>query len=236
MKKKLLLISAAVLTISVLLTVPSHSVQIYSSGPPDENSGDSMPQWIILANDFTLACTAEIDEIRFYAVDNGFGGFSRDVGWRIYEDNAGMPGAIIDEGVATAGAAVDHGWGGIYTSYLMTLSIDTVTLDPGTYWLGLHDGSFQSTQGYSLMLWEASAGGSSNYVPYHQEYLGGAGWGSWAAGSGEYNYAFKLFGLPILQGDFDDDIDVDGLDLSKIITGSETLDPSIFAQEFGQSY
>jgi hypothetical protein len=52
---------------------------------------------------------------------------------------------------------------------------------------------------------------------------------------GRWGTRFGSFVFSLCEGDFDNDGDVDGSDLSELISGNKTLDLDVFAMEFGRN-
>lgn len=134
-----------ILPVTFLLAISAQAALIYDNGAPNSSSGNEFTQWI-QAEDFTLASPANIEAIRFWAFPSGGTGYAGSITWRVYNDVAGAPGAVLYSGSAAV-TPVNEGpnaFGG-YTQWRFDINTGTLALGAGTYWLGLHNGPLSTT-------------------------------------------------------------------------------------------
>ncbi|MBI5083208.1 MAG: PEP-CTERM sorting domain-containing protein [Acidobacteria bacterium] len=98
----------------LLLAISAQAALIYDNGAPTTGGGNEFARWI-QAEDFTLGSATNIEAFRFWAFQFGGTGYTGSITWRIYNDVAGAPGAVL------------------------------FSLGAGTYWLGLHNGLLSTT-------------------------------------------------------------------------------------------
>jgi hypothetical protein len=174
----------------VILVSGAHAGLIYNNGGPNGDNGNEMTQFI-QAEDFSFASPQTITDIRFwgFTIDYapGPGKYYGSITWQIYSDDSGKPGAILDSGLAVP---IQTYLNNIYygPSYQFDFSIGPHTLDPGTYWLGLHNGPLTETENL-YFYWETTelnntSIGEQYYIPYS---------GPWETNDGGYEHAFQLY-------------------------------------------
>ncbi len=119
-------------------TVSAQSV-LYNNGAPAA-SGDLINATRLLSDDFALASSVSVNQIRFFAA--GFTGaptgYSGTFNWAILLDNAGTPGAVLASGIANPTPVPFSVIGGFAISQF-DFSIASLLLGPGTYRLQLQD-------------------------------------------------------------------------------------------------
>jgi len=168
-----------------LLLVPAlWAGLIYDNGAPDGQTGNEMTEWI-QAEDFTLAAPTTLTGVRFWAFPYG-GTYAGSIAWRIYADNSGEPGAVVDFGVVVPTRVYDHDALGV-PSYQHDFAL-SVALGAGTYWLGLHNGLLTETTRLDYY-WEttgsnATLTGQEDHTPFDT--------GGWLGN--EQEHAFQLYG------------------------------------------
>jgi hypothetical protein len=145
---RLLLPTALALSVA---THASAQTVVYDNGGPNGVAGNEMALWI-QAENFTFGTTSTFDQIRFWDIE--YAGYSpTDFTWWIFSDNAGTPGAIDATGTATpVREAQGQGCCG-FDRYQNDLFIASLTLGPGNYWLGLHEGT---SYDYRFIYWETT--------------------------------------------------------------------------------
>ncbi len=112
---------------------------VYNNGAPDHVSGNEMTQWI-QTEDFTLTSSETIGAVKFWDFQNS-NSYNGSISWFVYADNSGLPGSVLDEGnVAATRTRTGKMVLGSYTEYVNNFSTGNITLGPGTYHLGLHNG------------------------------------------------------------------------------------------------
>lgn len=151
MMKKLArgLAAAGALTVSCAV----QAAVIYDNGAPDLISGSEMTAYL-QSEDFTLGAATTITGIHFWSIDSGLADGT--ISWQIYSDNLGDPGSILASGntavTRTAtGNALFFG-----TEYANDFGIAALSLGPGTYHLGLHNGALSVTNRLEFY-WETTA-------------------------------------------------------------------------------
>jgi hypothetical protein len=154
-----LVVALACVTIPAPLTASSFTDPIiYDNGAPNGLSGDEMTHWIE-ADDFSISSKREVIGFTFWAFIQSGGTYMGSIVWEVYGDNGNNPGTTLYSGTAiprqTFFANTDSG-----PSYEFDLSIPAISLDPGTYWLGLHNGPLDSDL-RSGMFWESTDPNSS---------------------------------------------------------------------------
>jgi hypothetical protein len=134
---------AAALVASVATRATAQAV-VYDNGGPNQASGNEMSDWI-QAENFTFGSSATFNQIRFWDIEAPPGYSGNGISWWIFtNDGLGNPGAILYNGTATpTRQATGNSLGGYgtYVEFQNDLSIGSLTLGPGSYWLGLHEGN-----------------------------------------------------------------------------------------------
>ena len=156
---------------------------LFDGGAPDLANGNEMTGWI-QAEDFTLGEMVTVETVRFWSFEQP-GVSETACDYVIYADNAG-PGTPIASGVVTLTKTLTGRQAyGYYEWDNECVLADPVTLDPGTYWLGLH---MTSACIPVSMYWET---GSPGFGMTGRESAGcsGAGWND-----NGYQHAFQLYG------------------------------------------
>lgn len=158
---------------------------VYDNGSPNGVSGNEMTEWI-QAEDFTLGATTDIGGIRFWDVQ-GSPGYGGSISWFIFGNAGGVPGATLFQGIATPtrtaqGTGV-NGMARFQNDFAVMLS-----LGPGTYWLGLHNGPTTTTTRQEFY-WETTNGNATATGREDQTPFGDNGWSS----NGQ-EHAFQLMG------------------------------------------
>jgi hypothetical protein len=174
---------AAGLVISVA-TLASAQTVVYDNGPPTYVNGNEMSAWL-QAEDFTFGANTTFNQIRFWDAEIA-GAYTGAFDWWIFANNGGMPGTILYNGT-TAATRTDLGIDPFFPSYEIfqnDVFISSLTLGPGTYWLGLHDaGSYDVRR---EIYWEWT---NPNATTPGMESFGGT-MNNWASNDAEH--AFQL--------------------------------------------
>ena len=179
---KHLLTAALVLSVA---TLASAQTVVYDNGPPTYVNGNEMSFWL-QAEDFTFVTGNSFNQIRFWDAELG-GAYTGAFDWWVFDNSGGTPGTILYSGT-TAATRTDLGIDPnplfpqfeIFQNDLFTPSI---TLGPGTYWLGLHDAGTYDFRG---IYWETT---NPNGTATGHESLGGT-MNNWFDNSQEH--AFQL--------------------------------------------
>ena|SRR5215469_13874335 len=162
----------------------------YSSGIPQIGAGNEMTGWI-QANGFYFNNTTTFQEINFWDIETS-GGYSGSITWQIYsDDSSGLPGTVLFSGIATP---MHTGTGNIRYPYYENdnvISVGSVTLDAGGYWLGLHNGPLTTTTPDNEFYWEDT---TVLTAPIGEEQGAPFGGGNWAS-NGE-QHAFEIITVP----------------------------------------
>jgi hypothetical protein len=160
---------------------------LYSSGPPNEEDGNEMTEWI-QANSFTLSSAATVSSVEFWSIVNtSAGGYNGSISWSIYANSGGAPGATVASGNTSSVSitATGNTVTGL-TEFDNTFSIGSVSLAAGSYWLGLHNGPL-SDQTRDEYYWEATSSnigtaGEESIAPFTGGFATNSTW-----------HAFNLF-------------------------------------------
>ncbi|MCX6626749.1 MAG: PEP-CTERM sorting domain-containing protein [Candidatus Solibacter sp.] len=143
------------------LATTVQAATIISNGAPDHTGtayGANMSE-LLVAEDFTLAGTFDISNIRFWSLQLAAADYRGSAYWAIFDDNAGTPGSILQGNVAATVAAAATGFatGFGYAEYVFNIPV-SFQLTAGTYWLALHNGAISDGTA-AEMLWSNSATG-----------------------------------------------------------------------------
>ena len=162
------------------------AAQVYNNGAPNAANGNEMTEWI-QAEDFTLPTTTDITGVRFWAFDQFVTSYQGSIVWTLYGNGGTNPGAILDRNNLVPTRVFDHNTP-FGPSYQYDFGTGGVTLGPGTYWLGLHNGPLTTTSRENTY-WEttdpnATTRGNEDITPFDDA--------SWSNNGQEH--AFELFG------------------------------------------
>lgn len=128
---------------------------IYNDGSPNKANGNEMTEWI-QSEDFTLSTSQTIAGVKFWDFQNA-NSYNGSISWFIYSDNAGVPGSILDQGnVASTRTVTGMYVPASYSEYENEFSTGNLTLGPGTYHLGLHNGPTSDTS-RAEFYWETTS-------------------------------------------------------------------------------
>jgi hypothetical protein len=164
-------------------------------------SGDNLSEEVV-ANDFVLAGATRLTGAKVWLADdeendNGLlDGFSGELGWAIYENNAGVPGAIVESGRAVALVQEDTGLQeSVRGSDLFAVRFDLeppLTLPAGTYWFALHEGSWALAFDGTVVWWQQA---STPLGAMQASAVDETNPAAWISGSADN--AFVLFAAPV---------------------------------------
>jgi hypothetical protein len=179
---------ATVLTLSLAPHLAVGQV-VYDNGGPNQAGGNEMTAWI-QAENFAFGTATSFQSVRFWDLDRYPGlSYQGSIVWQIYGNSAGQPGALLSSGTAspvrTATGAV-----GPYTEYQNDFSVGSISLGPGMYWLGLHNGPLSTSSAFEFY-WEATGQANSPAGQQQGPPFGGSAWGS----TGQ-EHAFQLLSVP----------------------------------------
>jgi hypothetical protein len=128
---------------------------VYDNGPPNGANGSEMSHWL-QADDFSFNSTTSFDQIRFWDFEEtsfapGYSG--NGFQWWIFATNGAQPSAILYNGTTTP-TRTPTGSTVFGPEFQNDLFITSLTLGPGTYWLGLHDNTGYGSR--NEIYWESS--------------------------------------------------------------------------------
>jgi hypothetical protein len=151
---------ATVLALMLGVSQAATALTVFNNGAPDFVTGTAMTEFVV-ADNFTVASSYDITNIRFWSAQSALGAYQGSVAWAIYSDLAGLPNSSLNAGLATVtGTAtvgtVPPGYG-VY-SFDIPVSF---TLAAGNYWLALHNGPLSNTTTPGDMLWATSGSTST---------------------------------------------------------------------------
>jgi len=189
----LCLLALVVACILAVFAPPYARAQIiYDNGPPNQQNGNEMTQWI-QAEDFTLAAATTLTSVHFWDIEDPGGNiYQGEINWGLYTDAGGSPGTLFASGDETAVTRtfIQGGVLGFYDEYSDAFNIAPVALAAGTrYWLALHNGPL-ATQFRADFYWETT---NSNGTPTGHELIAPFN-GTWSDNSQEH--AFYLDTVP----------------------------------------
>jgi hypothetical protein len=179
--------------LAVFAPLRAHGQIIYDNGPPNQQNGNEMTQWI-QAEDFSVGTAMTLGSVHFWDIEVPNTAYQGEIDWGIYSDAGGSPGALLTSGAAIGAANtrmfIQGGVLGQFDEYSNTFSITPFALAAGTtYWLGLHNGplTFQTRTNF---YWEttnanASFTGHELIAPFT---------GGWADNGQQH--AFQLLAVP----------------------------------------
>jgi hypothetical protein len=162
---------------------------VFDNGPSDHFSGNNMG-FALQADDFTLGSSTILDSIIFTSAEAN-GAYRGSIWWAVMGNDGGMPGAtMLASGSQSSVLRTSLGQFGGLTEYSNSFRLNApLSLQAGTYWLVLHNGSPTDFGDPNEFLWATSAanksfGGFESYGP-------GAPW------TGNFNeHAFRVSAVP----------------------------------------
>ncbi len=143
---RFLKLSARVLLLLAMGLAVASAGLIYNNGGPNGANGNEMTQWI-QAEEFILPVSSTLTDVRFWSFE-ATSAYQGSIVWRIYDDNAGSPGAVLFSGTATATRTADPApiCCGFPDGFQNDFNVGSISLNGGTkYWLGLHNGALSVT-------------------------------------------------------------------------------------------
>lgn len=160
-------LAGVAVALSLATTAGAQSV-VYNNGGPDGLSGNEMSA-LVQADDFAFSSSTFFNGITFWSAEvSPFVGTVA-VDWTVFTDAAGTPGSILFSGTANSARTFvgfdifgDEVWRN-------DLAISNVTVGPGTFWLGLHQGADFNDRAF---YWASTV---SNSTATGQEQPGGTG-------------------------------------------------------------
>ncbi len=173
---------------------------VWNQGSVDVANSDDI-SGEVTANDFTLSDPATLTSLDAWLTDdtvndNGvLDDFSGTLGWAIYADAGDVPGTLLYSGQDASAQVTDTGLQDDFDCDIglvhATLGAG-IQLQPGTYWLALHEGAWGSAADGSTLWWQWSDSriGAANIADTDEESPGT--WDDPLAG--EPDNAFILYG------------------------------------------
>jgi hypothetical protein len=168
---------------------------IYTTGAPNQADGLDISEFVA-ADNFTLSVGSTITGLTFFAsanVDPFTSQFSNTLGYGIFANNNGVPGSLIASGSNSAPVLVDTGNQILGTEeWAISMALPSLSLAPGTYWLGLHENALGTPDDGTTIYWD-TASSQTGFAPMSTDDLFGAS--GWYPGLSEnLDLAFQLNG------------------------------------------
>jgi hypothetical protein len=150
----------ALLTLTGLMAISACQAAVIYSALPNQSGGSDM-NGFLQADDFVIAGPTALTQIKFWTFQSSESDYAGSVEWTIYNDAPGEPGSVISTGSATpTGVATGNSAFG-FSEYSYTMPV-LVNLNPGTYWLSLHNGPSGTIPATDFYWgWSSGDGGSS---------------------------------------------------------------------------
>lgn len=125
-------------SILALGLVGSAHAAIIGNGPPNQTGGSDLNAFLE-ADNFTLAGSNTITQIKYWTLQNTLADYAGTTDWGFYTDASGVPGTALFSGNTMAtGVATGNTTQGL-NEFAYTFAVNVV-LGPGNYWLVLHNG------------------------------------------------------------------------------------------------
>lgn len=150
--------------LAVFAPLRAHAQIIYDNGPPNQQDGNEMTEWI-QAEDFSVATAMTLGSVHFWDFEAPGGtAYQGQIAWGIYSNVSGSPGTLLASGAASGGAVTRtfiQPILGAYDEYSDTFNVTPFALAAGTtYWISLHNGPL-SFQTRSEFYWETTNANAS---------------------------------------------------------------------------
>ncbi len=163
----------------------SHAATAFDNGVPDLVSATGMTEFVV-ADNFSLASSFDINNIRFWSAQDTLGAYTGSVSWGLYSDAAGQPGVALVSGLASvAGTATGGSVGGVGAVYSFDIPVVAFTLSAGSYWLTLLNGAAPNPVAPNFMGWATTSPGTGAGSLYNDA-------GTWVPSGNEQ--AFRIDG------------------------------------------
>jgi len=179
--------------LAVYAPLRGHGQIIYDNGPPNQQNGNEMTQWI-QAEDFSVGTAMTLGGVNFWDIEVPNTAYQGEIDWGIYSDAGGSPGTLLASGAAIGGAVtrtfLQHNVLGQFDEYSDTFNVTPFALTAGmTYWIGLHNGplSFQTRTNF---YWEST----NNNASFTGHELIAPFTGGWSDNG--VQHAFQLLAVP----------------------------------------
>lgn len=183
---------AAILLLALLI-VPAARAQVvvYDNGAPDLVDGNEISSHI-QAQDFSLTSATTLTAVRFWSIETP-PVYRNSLTWWIYANDGGTPGQVLATGTTSAVTHTGTGrttdiLGTLYSEFVNEFSLPDVSLDAGSYWLGLHNGTPDDISAAD-MYWEttptnSTVRGREDFAPFSDGFTGN-----------DREHAFQLSGV-----------------------------------------
>jgi PEP-CTERM motif len=148
----------AVLAVGLAGSVQAGTI---GNGPPNQTGGSDLNAFLE-ADDFTLASTSTINQIKYWSLQNTLSDYAGSTDWGFYTNNSGVPGTALFSGNAVAiGMATGNTTQGL-NEFVYTFAVNVI-LGPGNYWLVLHNGSSNNIPNTTYYwAWSSDTGNSQS--------------------------------------------------------------------------
>jgi hypothetical protein len=147
-----------------------------------------------IADDFTLGSSQSFDSVRVWLTDaaapnNLLNAFSGTLSWRIYDNNAGMPGTSIASGTTSTVGLTDTGTNVFgFRIFQADFSIPTQSLGAGTYWFRIKENGLNAASDGTNLFWLNSAS-STGFATQASAVINPTAW----ATASSINRAFQFY-------------------------------------------
>ena len=136
---------------------------VYDSGGPDGANGITSAG--MAAENFTIASPTVLNQLVFFGsanVNDVASQFDGTIGFRILSDNAGAPGSSLAAGSDPFVVLIDNHTLTVGTEeYRFVVNLGSISLNPGTYWLALHEGAIGSPADGTPIYWDTTSSTTS---------------------------------------------------------------------------
>jgi hypothetical protein len=177
-------------TALVAAALPAASAaNVYDNGAPNHESGNNMG-YAFQAEDFALGAGTSINGISFWSLEAA-DAYRGSISWAIVGDSGGMPtGSILASGTQSSVTRTSLGSYFGLTEFSNAFSLSSpLSLGAGTYWLVLHNGSFDNLGDPNEFLWETTLANAT--ARGMESFDGGVTWTS------NFNeHAFQVSAVP----------------------------------------
>jgi PEP-CTERM motif-containing protein len=111
---------------------------IIGNGPPNQTGGSDLNAFLE-ADNFTLAGSNTITQIKYWTLQNTLADYAGTTDWGFYTDASGVPGTALFSGNTMATGVATGAMTQGLNEFAYTFAVNIV-LGPGNYWLVLHNG------------------------------------------------------------------------------------------------
>lgn len=138
----------------------SASMVVVDNSPPNHLTGNNLG-FAFQAEDFSLAVGATLTGISFWSLE-GDSAYRGRISWWIRKDRNDAPGATLARGIQADVTRTALGSYDGLQEYRNDFALNApLTLEPGTYWLVLHNGAPRKLGDPNEFLWESTADNGS---------------------------------------------------------------------------